>query len=72
MLPDADARVVPVEAVVALDDGPAVAGQVVDDADARREHVPGEEVGLGERLRRDRRRGPTRAAELLLLRQAAL
>ena len=60
----------PVEAVVALDHGAAIAAEIEHHADARREHVPGVEVVLGEGLSLHRV-GTHRRGELLLLRQPA-
>jgi hypothetical protein len=49
---DANTRIVPIESVVRLDDRPAFAAEVVGDADARRDLIPGLQVLLGEDRRR--------------------
>ena len=77
---DADAGVVPEETVVGLEHGLAVAGQVVDEPEARGRRIPGVEVRLGERLRGHPvgQRGESgrplrqRSRQLLLLGQVAV
>ena len=59
---DRGPRIVPIETVVALQHRPAVAGEVVDHADARRERVPGIEVRSSANCLAGTVTGPTVAA----------
>src|SRR6187401_2230933 len=68
---DAGTGIVPEQSVAGLDHGLAVAGDIVGEADARTDVVPGEEMLLGEHLLGHADRA-NRKSHLLLLRHPAV